>query len=422
MESNAHHRHRAQLRGAGYFKRIGPGVITGVADDDPSGIGTYSQVGASSGFTLLWTAVATLPLAIAVQEATARLGLVTGKGLAALIRERFPRWILLLAVGLVTIANTFNIGADIGSMAAATQLLIPVPWFPLVVAFTVAMAFLEVAIPYNKYSRVLRWLCLSIVSYLVVLLFIKASWGQVASNTFVPHMEFSRQKIGALIAIFGTTISPYLFFWQTGEEVEEIKRGELPPTPDRGHLQAMRGDVVAGMMTGVTVMFAIMVTAAATIGKTGSISIESAEQAAEALRPLAGDFAGLLFTVGIVGVGLLAVPVLAGSTAYAMSEAFGWKEGLGLKLSQARAFYLVIIASMVAGLIMNLVGLNAVKCLYYAAILNGLAAPPLIFLIWRLSRARDVLGEHTSGRWSQSLLLLAAGLSTCLPLLLIFAR
>lgn len=422
MTQREHHHHRRGIRGSGYFRRLGPGLITGAADDDPSGIGTYSQVGASSGNSLLWSAVVALPLATAVQEATARLGLVTGKGLAALIKERFPRWVLLVAVTLVATANTFNIGADIGSMAAATQLLVPMPYVILVVAFTAAMSLLEVVVPYHRYARILRWLSFSIVSYVVVLLFLDVSWNDVLANLLVPRVEFSRTNIAALIAIFGTTISPYLFFWQTGEEVEEIAYDGGVPSPTPDHIRAMRGDVVAGMTSGVTVMFAIMVTAAATIGSSRSVRIETAEQAAQALRPLAGDLAGLLFTLGIVGVGLLAVPVLAGSTAYALSETFGWREGLGYKWSQARAFYIVIVGSMVAGLIFNLFGLNPVRALYWSAVLNGLAAPPLIVLVLLLARNESLLGEHRSGRASQWGLIAAIATSTSLPVLLIFAR
>ena len=420
--ATTHHPHRRHLRGSGYFRRLGPGIVTGAADDDPSGIGTYSQVGAATGLSMLWTAVLALPLATAVQEATARLGLVTDKGLAALIKEHFSRKVLMVALLLVTAANTFNIGADIGSMAAATRLLIGVPHIVLVLVLTVVMVTLEIAIPYQSYSRVLRWLCLSIVAYLAVLLFIDASWSDVLARSFVPRFEFTRTNIAAIIAIFGTTISPYLFFWQAGEEVEEINSHGGFTAPSSAHIASMRGDVGAGMFSGVAVMFAIMVTSASTIGANGSVNIQTAEQAADALRPLAGDLAGLLFTVGIVGTGLLAVPVLAGSTAYAVSEAFGWKEGLSLKMNQARAFYLVIIASMLGGLLMNLLGLNAVRALYFSAILNGLAAPPLIVLVWLLARSRKVLGEHTSGWVSQTGLLLAAGSSIALPLLLIFAH
>ena len=412
-----HHHHRYRLHGSGYFRRIGPGLVTGAADDDPSGIGTYSQVGAASGFGLLWTTVFALPLAAAVQEATARLGLVTGRGLASLIKSRFPRWVLFAAVTVVAVANTFNIGADIGSMAAATRLLVPVPHAVLVVLFTAAMALIEVFVPYRTYSRILRWLCLSIASYVIVLFFINVSWTSVLSHTFVPRLHMDRSTIAAVIALFGTTISPYLFFWQGAEEVEEITADGGVPDPTDDHMAAMRGDVVFGMGSGVLVMFAIMVTAAATIGRNGSVTISSAEEAAQALRPFAGDLAGLLFTLGIVGVGLLAVPVLAGSTAYAVSEAFGWREGLGLKLRQARLFYLVIVASMFGGFAMTAVGINAVRALYLAAILNGIAAPPLIVLIALLSGSRGIMGDRVSGRTSRALLWTAAAVSTALPVI-----
>ncbi len=412
-----HHHHRYRLHGSGYFRRIGPGLVTGAADDDPSGIGTYSQVGAASGFGLLWTTVFALPLAAAVQEATARLGLVTGRGLASLIKSRFPRWVLFAAVTVVAVANTFNIGADIGSMAAATRLLVPVPHAVLVVLYTAAMALIEVFVPYRTYSRILRWLCLSIASYVIVLFFINVSWTSVLSHTFVPRLHMDRSTIAAVIALFGTTISPYLFFWQGAEEVEEITADGGVPDPTDEHMAAMRGDVVFGMGSGVLVMFAIMVTAAATIGRNGSVTISSAEEAAQALRPFAGDLAGLLFTLGIVGVGLLAVPVLAGSTAYAVSEAFGWREGLGLKLRQARLFYLVIVASMFGGFAMTAVGINAVRALYLAAILNGIAAPPLIVLIALLSGSRGIMGDRVSGRTSRALLWTAAAVSTALPVI-----
>jgi len=418
-----HHRHRDTVHGRGYFRRLGPGIVTGAADDDPSGIGTYSQVGASFQFQLLWTALLALPLAAAVQETTARLGLVTGKGLAAIIREHYKRWVLWLMVTLVTAANTFNIGADLGSMAAATKLLIPIPTPVLLIGFAVGMAVLEIFVPYHQYARVLKWLCLSILSYILVLFVVEVSWGDVAKNTFVPNMTFDRTTIAALIAIFGTTISPYLFFWQTSEEVEEHKdrHRDGDTTVHRAELSAMRGDVFVGMSSGVVVMFAIMVTAGTTIGSKGSATITTAEQAAAALEPLAGRFTSLVFTLGIVGTGLLAIPVLAGSTAYALSETFGWREGLSLRMNQAKAFYAVITASMLAGLAMNLVGVDSIRTLYLAAILNGLAAPPLILVIWLLARRNDVLGARRSNLLSQVLVAIAALTIAVLPVLFIFA-
>ena len=417
-----HHPHRGRIRSRGYFRRLGPGIVTGVADDDPSGIATYSQVGASARFDLLWTAVAAFPLAVAVQESTARLGLVTGKGLAALIREKFPRWILLVAVALVTAANTFNIGADIGSMAAAVRLLVPVPFAILVVVFALGMTIVEIVVPYHRYVRFLRWLSLSVLAYVVVLFFAKAEWGDVARGALIPSVNFDATTIGALLAVFGTTISPYLFFWQTAEEVEEINDGNGVDLPEDEHMRAMRGDVFAGMGSGVAIMFAIMVTAGATLGRAGSVRIDTADQAADALRPLAGDMAGALFALGILGTGLLAVPVLAGSTAYALSETFGWREGLSLRMNQAKAFYGVISASMMMGLVMNFVGLNPVRALYLSAILNGIAAGPLILLVLLLARDRTLMHTHASGRISQTLVLFAAASALILPVLLLLAR
>jgi Mn2+/Fe2+ NRAMP family transporter len=394
-------RRRSQLRGPGYFKRLGPGIVTGAADDDPSGIGTYAQVGAAFGLGLLWTTLATLPLAIAVQETTARLGLVTGKGLARLLRQRFPRPVLLGAVALVAVANTVNIGADLTSMAAAAQLLVPVPQRLAAVVFALVMIVLEVIVPYRRYARVLRWLALSLLAYVGVLAVVHVDWTAVLVRTLVPQLPSDRAGVAALLAVLGTTISPYLFFWQAAEEVEE--QAEHPDPADRAPLAAMRGDVAAGMGSGVAVMFAVMTTAAVTLGAHGAVQVDTAQQAAQALRPLAGDLAGLVFAAGIVGTGLLAVPVLAGSTAYAIAESVGWREGLSRRLRQARAFYAVLAASILVGVAMDFIGVSPIRALYLAAILNGVAAPPLLVLIVLLGRSRDLLGRDRSGLLSQCL-------------------
>jgi NRAMP (natural resistance-associated macrophage protein)-like metal ion transporter len=412
-----HHPHRRLLRGHGYWKRLGPGIVTGAADDDPSGIGTYAQVGAAFGFGLLWTTLATLPLAVAVQEATARLGLVTGKGLAGLIRERFARRVLLGAVVLVAVANTFNIGADIGSMAAAARLLVPVPYAVATIAFAMVMVMLEVAVPYHRYARVLRWLALSLLAYVGVLAVVHVDWADALADTLVPRLPPGRAGLAALLAVFGTTISPYLFFWQAAEEVEE--QAERHDPADRDHVMAMRLDVVTGMGSGVGVMFAIMVTAAVTLGAHGAVQVSTAEQAAQALRPLAGELAGLLFAAGIVGTGLLAVPVLAGSTAYAVAETLGWREGLGRRVSQARAFYAIIAVSILVGVGMGFAGVGPIRALYLAAILNGVAAPPLLLLILLLARSKAVLGQHRSGLLSQLLVGGAAVVMAVLSLLVV---
>jgi NRAMP (natural resistance-associated macrophage protein)-like metal ion transporter len=392
--------------------------VTGAADDDPSGIGTYSQAGAAYGFGLLWTAWITLPLAAAVQETAARLGLVTGHGLATLIKVRFPRSVLFGAVALVAVANGFNIGADLGSMAASVHLLLPVPQSLLLVALAGLMVGLEVFLPYERYAKVLRWLTLSLAAYVAVLFVIDVNWGSVLRQTLIPRVSWTRPEIATLIAILGTTISPYLFFWQASEEVEEKELGkelEKKHVVDREHLSLMRADVLAGMASAVLVMFAIMVASAATLGRKGVTTVQTAQQAAEALRPIAGKLASLLFTLGIVGTGLLAVPVLAGSTAYALSEAFGWREGLGRKFSGARKFYLVVAVAMLVGLAMNFVGIDSIRALFYAAILNGVAAPPLILLMLILSNHEPTCGRWTGRRWSNVLVMLALVLMTALP-------
>ena len=421
-----HHRSRFDIRGRGYFHRLGPGIVTGAADDDPSGIGTYSQAGAAAGYGFLWSAVWLLPLAFATQEACARLALVTGKGLAAIIRATLPRWVLVLAVLLVSIANTVNIAADLGSMAAALRLLVPIDQVVGVVGFAVVMAFIEIAVPYHRYAKVLRWLCLSLLAYVLVLFVAKVDWQAVVWQTVVPQLDFKKSSLELLIALAGTTISPYLFFWQAAEEVEE--RHEPDDTGNASkyevaqtHIAAMRGDVFSGMLTGVFIMFAIMATSAATLNATGILNINSAEDAAAALRPIAGDFAGVIFLVGILGVGLLAVPVLAGSTAYALSETFGWRASLELKPWRARAFYGVIVASVGIAVLLNLIGIPPMRFLVLAAILNGLSAPILMAIVWYLARNKKLLGRWASPLWSQILLAVATLAMTALPLLWLFA-
>ena len=420
MSQVNHHPRRGRLWGSGYFRRIGPGLVTGAADDDPSGIGTYSQVGAASGNQLLWSAPTLLPFAFAVQEACARLALVTGKGLAALIKEQLPRPVLYLAVAAVALANSFNIAADLGSMSAALGLLIAVPQALGVLLFALGIAVTEVLIPYHRYARFLKWLCFSLVAYIGVLAVAHVDWTEVLHSTFVPHMDFTKATLVALIALAGTTISPYLFFWQAAEEMED-ESGEVPDV-SIVHVQAMRGDVLAGIASAVFIMFAIMATSAATLHVHGITEISSAEQAASALEPLAGRFASVLFLLGIVGTGLLAVPVLAGSTAYALSEAFGWREGLERRPGQARAFYAVIIGSMFVALVLNYVGINPMHFLYLAAILNGLTAPILMFLVWLLARDSELMGEWRSNPWSQILLLGATLLMISLPIMWLFAH
>jgi NRAMP (natural resistance-associated macrophage protein)-like metal ion transporter len=417
-----HHHRRARLHGHGYFKRLGPGLVTGAADDDPSGIGTYSQVGAAYGLALIWSTLAVAPMAAAVQEMAARLGLVTGRGLATLIRERFPRPVLFLAVSLTVVANVFNIGADLRSMAAATRLLVPVPELLLAIGFALVIVALELLLPYHRYSRILRWLALSLVAYVVVVVIVDVDWSSVVDHLLVPQLPDGAQGLTALLAVFGTTVSPYLFFWQASEEVEEeLDAGSRGAPVEAEHLRAMRIDVVSGMGSAVFVAFCIMVAAATTLHVDGITTIETADQAARALEPAAGRLAELVFALGIVGLGLLAVPVLAGATAYALAEAFHWREGLSTTLRQAPGFYVVLAMSVFVGLLLPVFGISPIQGLYYSAILNGLVAPPLIVLMLLISRS-DVLGPRRSKWLSTTLVGGTALVSIALPVAILFTR
>lgn len=416
--AGSHHPRRRQIRGAGYFSRIGPGIVTGAADDDPSGIGTYSQVGAQFGYRFLWAAPVLLPFAFAIQETCARIALVTGHGLARVIKARMPTWVLFVTVFLVALANTVNIAADLSSMAAVVNMFIPESQLLIVVVIAILVGAAEIFIPYHQYAKVLRWLCLSLLTYVAVLVVANVDWGQVATGLTNIDVGWNRFDIAAIIAIAGTTISPYLFFWQAAEEVEASN--EMPDTA-MSHIRAMRGDVLVGMISGVFVMFAIMTTTAATLNAEGITQITSPEQAAMALAPIAGDAAGIVFALGILGTGLLAVPVLAGSTAYAVSEAMGWRESLERKPSQAKQFYAVIAISMLIAVALNLMGINPMRSLVVAALLNGLTAPILMFIIWWLARDKRLLGEHASPWWSSLLVGIGAIAMATLPILWLFA-
>ncbi len=416
--AGSHHPRRRQIRGAGYFSRIGPGIVTGAADDDPSGIGTYSQVGAQFGYRFLWAAPVLLPFAFAIQETCARIALVTGQGLARVIKRRMPTWVLIITVFLVALANTVNIAADLSSMAAVVTMFTPMSQLFAVALIALLVGAAEILIPYHQYARVLRWLCLSLLSYVAVLLVANVDWPQVLVGLTQIDIGWNRFDIAAIIAIAGTTISPYLFFWQAAEEIEETG---LAPDTSQTHIRAMRGDVLMGMFSGVFVMFAIMTTTAATLNPEGITDITSPEQAAMALAPIAGDAAGIIFALGILGTGLLAVPVLAGSTAYAVSEAMGWRESLERKPSQAKQFYAVIAISMVIAVALNLMGINPMRSLVVAALLNGLTAPILMFIIWWLARDKQLLGEHASPWWSSLLVAIGAIAMAALPILWLFA-
>jgi Mn2+/Fe2+ NRAMP family transporter len=387
-----------------YLATLGPGLITGASDDDPSGIGTYSTVGAAYGLTFSWLALYLLPMMTAVQETSARIGIVTGRGLTGAISERFGRRVLYPLVFVLLVANTFNIGADIAAMAASLQLLVPVSFYVATIGLTALMLGLEIFVPYRRYSRVLKWLTVSLLAYVIAGFIVRPDWLQVFRSLVIPKIEFNAAFIAALVAIMGTTISPYLFFWQTSEEVEEeqVKHAELPihHRLAMGHeIKAMRRDTLTGMSVANIVFLFIIITTATVLFRNGITNITSPQQAAAALRPVAGRFASLLFTAGIVGTGLLAVPVLAGSSAYALAELLKWSEGLSKRYSKARGFYGIIIVSMVVGFSITAVGVNPIRALYYAAILNGIAAPFLMFFIFRLGRDPKVMHDFTNPRW-----------------------
>jgi NRAMP (natural resistance-associated macrophage protein)-like metal ion transporter len=396
-----------------FLKILGPGLVTGAADDDPSGIATYSQAGAQYGFSTLWTLLLTLPLMVAVQDACMRIGAVTGKGLAAVVRDTYPRKVLYPIVLLVVAANTFNIGSDIGAMAASMQLLLPgIPFAVLAIAFAIIIIVLEVFVAYQAYIRILKWLAIALFSYLVTAFLITVPWATALRDTVIPHIEFNQTFLFLIVAIFGTTISPYLFFWQTSNVVEderaEHRTSESGGAPriSKSYLRRLRIDTVIGMFFSNVVAWFVILVGGVVLHGAGITTIVSAADAAKALKPLvhsfpnAGYLAQLIFAVGVIGIGLMSVPVLAGSSAYAITETLGLREGLFRKLRQARAFYLVIIGGTLAGLLFNFVGLDPIKALVLTAVFNGIVAVPLIYLIIRVSGRKDLMGEHRSGPWS----------------------
>lgn len=392
-----------------YMKKMGPGIITGAADDDPSGIATYSQTGAQYGTRLIWLSAWTLPLMAIIQEMCARIALVTGRGLAANIKKVFSRKILYICTVLLFIANTFNIGADIGAMAKAFELIYPkIDFNFLVVLFGLLVLALEIIIPYKKYVQYLRWFVLSLLAYIATGLIIDMHWATLLKDTIIPHMSFDKNEIFLITGILGTTVSPYLFFWQTSEEIEEeIVEGKTSIKERRGtnkqEINKMRKDVWFGMFISNLVMFFIIAVCANTLFVNGITNIGTADEAAQALAPLAGNSSMLLFAIGIIGTGLLAIPVLAGSTAYAISESFGWKEGLYRKYKSAQSFYWVIIISIIIGIIMNFLNINPVKGLIYAAVLNGIVAPVILIFIVRISSSKKIMGEYKNSFITKSI-------------------
>lgn len=413
-----------------YWKTLGPGLTTGAADDDPAGITTYSQTGAGSGFQLIWLSVFTFPLMSIVQEMCARIGLVTGRGLAANIRLFFPRWVLYLCTVLLFLANSLNIGADLGAMAKGIQLLAPnLDYMFLIVLITCLSLSLQIFTAYDKYAKYLKWLALILLAYVFSALSVNLDWPKIIQGILIPSVTFSRDQIFIICAVLGTTISPYLFFWQTSQEVEEeilegkttlkLRQDEVTPK----EVKDMRLDVWSGMFLSNLVMFFIIAACGATLFANGITNITSAADAASALRPIAGDSAYLLFALGIVGTGMLAVPILAGSASYAISESFKWKSGLYRNLKQAHAFYGVIIVSMLVGVGINLIGFDPIKALIYSAVFNGLVAPVVLILIVLLSANKKLMGLYVNPPmitflgWVITSVMVLAGIATIVSFL-----
>lgn len=396
-------------------KAIGPGVITGIADDDPSGIATYAQTGAIFGLSQLWLTLYCLPFMIAVQEMCARVGMVTGKGLAGVIKSHYSRTLLLFAVSLLAIANIINVGADLGAMGEAASMISPLSFGVSLIVITILTLTAVVMIPYRLYARILKYFAATVLSYVVAAFFIQHDWSAITYALFVPHFEWNQAFLLNVTAFLGTTISPYLFFWEASQEVEEeIENkkieayGKGTPEVTRADLHQMRADTIAGMVLSNLVAFFIIITASGTLTADGNGVIGSATELAEALRPLAGDFAVYLFAFGILGTGLLAVPVLAGSLAYALAETFNLKLGLGKTFKQATGFYAILIIATLIGVLLNFVDIDPIKMLYYSAAVNGILAAPLIVIIIFIANNKRILGNRVNGTISNVFVILTA--------------
>lgn len=381
------------------WKKLGPGLITGSSDDDPSGIATYSQAGAGFGLATLWTAFITYPLMYCIQEMCARIGIVTSCGLIGIMKKHFHKFFVYLLLLICFIAITFNIAADLAAMGAIANLLLPsIPVFAFSFLFVITLISALIFFTYRKIAYVLKWLCFSLFSYVIVPFIVKPNWNEVLLATFIPYIKWDKDFISILVAILGTTISPYLFFWQTNMSIEE--RNHKFNQTDKKEIKDMKIDVNIGMLFSNIVMFFIILTAGTVLFPMGITQIETVKEAALALKPLAGEFAYILFALGIIGTGLLAIPILAGCLGYLFAEAFGWERGLDKKLSDAKGFYAVMLASMVISLLLNTIGLDPIKSLIYSAILYGFITPFLIALILCIANSRPIMGKFANGKFS----------------------
>ncbi len=412
-------------------KKTGPGIITGAADNDPSGIATYTQTGAQFGYGQLWTAFLLLPFMTAVQEACARIGAVAGKGISAVIKEHYSKKVLYGMILLVLVANTINIGADLGAMGAAAQLIVPLPFAVFVLFFTALILVLEIFTSYREYAKILKWLTLALLSYPITVFLVHQPWRTILEATFVPHIELSFAFLFIITGVLGTTISPYMFFWEASEEVEEERRKRMirngKPNITRAFLRAIRFDNFVGMLSSEIATWSVIVVAATVLHGNGITNVHTAAEAAQALQPLvqtfpnAGFLAELIFAIGIIGLGLLAVPVLSVSASYALSEAMNWKEGLNLKFKKAHGFYGVITIATLIGLMINFIGIDPVKALVFTAVMNGIAAVPLIFVIARIAQNKKIMGEYTSGTASKIFVWASFVLMTVAAIAMFFA-
>ena len=396
------------------LKSLGPGIITGASDDDPSTIATFSQAGAQFGFGMLWLALFQYPMKVVIQEVCARIGLVSGKGLSSAIKKRYSKNVVLPLTSLLIIANTINIGADIGAMSASIRLVFPhLPVIVAALSFTAFIILSEVFVPYSKYVKILKYLTISLFAYIATAIIVGGNWNQILAATIIPHIEFTPAFAMMFVAMFGTAISPYLFFWQASEEAEEevekhkIKEiGKGKPKISKKDIRLMRQDTAIGMAFSQIIMWAIITTTAGSLHSHGVTDIQSADQAAKALEPLlrtfpqAGEISKTIFAVGIIGTGLLAVPVLAGSSGYALSDVFEWNEGLSKTFRQAKGFYLIIAASTLIGLWMNFINIDPIKALVYAAVINGIIAVPILFAVMKIANDKKVLRDKTNNRLS----------------------
>ena len=420
---DVHKEEVGKKRSAHWFKSLGPGLITGASDDDPSGIATYSQAGAQFGFGMLWMALFQYPMMTVIQEMCARIGLLTGNGLTIVIKRKYSKKVVLPLTGLLLIANTINIGADIGAMAASVRLVFPqVPIIVATLSFTAFIVASQILVPYNKYVKILKYLTISLFAYIITAVIVGGSWSQILVYSIIPHIELTPAFAMMFVAILGTTITPYVFFWQASQEAEEdVAKGKTKDISEGGissisrpkiskkEVRLMRSDTAIGMAFSQLIMWAIIITAAGSLHVHNITDIQSADQAAKVLQPLvktfpnAGEIAKTIFALGIIGTGLLAIPVMAGSSAYALSDTFGWKQGLNKKFKQAKAFYLVIAASTVIGLWINFSSIDPIKALVYTAVINGVVAVPILITIMRIANDKMILNDRVNGQISNTI-------------------